>query len=296
MPLQHYATLALFRLTGGLAPRIPPALGYRLADWVGALNYRLAGRTAEAVRDNIRHVLAGQNAKASDEAKVSQTARQIFQSLVKNYYDLFHLAAVETSQVLALLEITGIEHVQQAQALGRGLVAASAHYGNPELMMHAVVAYGVPVLAVAEHIRPEAAYQYLVKLRSRHGLRLIPADGPLLQVYRTLKRGEGVALALDRDTTDSGVTIPFLGAPARLPDGYARLVARTHAPLVIGFARRLPSERLRLEIQAPYVPSLDSSQEEIYAQALNYGVQALARAVTAFPDQWMLTTPIWHPK
>ena len=183
-----------------------------------------------------------------------------------------------------------------AQALGRGMILASAHYGNPELLMQAVAALGVPILAVAERLKPEKVYHYMVELRGRHGLRLIPADGPLMEVYRTVRRGEAVALALDRDTTDSGIEVPFLGAAAHLPDGYAKLVARTRAPLVIGFSRRLPGERLRLELEPPYTPPESASREEIYAQALDYGLRALARAVTAHPDQWVLTTPIWNVK
>jgi hypothetical protein len=41
------------------------------------------------------------------------------------------------------------------------------------------------------------------------------------------------------------------------------------------------------------VPPEGGRREEVYAQALEYGVQALARAITAHPDQWVLTTPIW---
>jgi KDO2-lipid IV(A) lauroyltransferase len=287
---QDYITITLFRLAAALGPRIPPGIGYGLAAWAGEVNYRLSKRVAGAVRDNVRHVL-GDTASA---VEIDQVARRIFRNLIKNYYDLFRLAAADTPHVLSLLDVAGEEHIQAAQALGRGMIAASAHYGNPELLMQAVAALRVPILAVAEHLKPERFYQHTVELRSRHGLRLIPADGRLVEVYRTVRRGEAVALALDRDTTGSGVQVHFLGAPARLPDGYARLVARTRAPLVIGFARRLPGERLRLDMEPPYVPPEEASREEVYAQALDFGVQALARAVTAHPDQWVLTTAIWN--
>lgn len=225
--------------------------------------------------------------------EVERGARQVFQALVKNYYDLFRLAAAGTPQILGLLDINGGEHIQATQSLERGLILASAHYGNPELLMQAVAALRVPILAVAEHLYPERFHQYVVELRSRHGLRLISADGPLMEVYRTIRRGEAIALALDRDTTDSGVDTLFLGAPAHLPDGYARLAARTRAPLLIGFARRLPGERIRLDIEPPYVPPENTSREVVYAQALEFGMDALARAVTAHPDQWVLTTRLW---
>lgn len=288
------ALYSMLRLAGAVCPHVPPGLGYRLADRVGELNYRLSRRAAEAVRQNVWHILAGRGGAPPDDAQVDRIARRVFCNLVKNYYDLFRLSAANARQALDLLDIAGLEHVRTVRAVGRGMIVASAHYGNPELLMLGVAAAtGVKILTVAEHLKPEEVYRYMVARRSQYGLRLIPADGPLLEVYRVLRRGEAVALALDRDTTDSGVQVSFLGAPAHLPDGYARLVARTRAPLVIGFGRRLAGERVRLDIEPPYVPPPGAPREQVYAQALEHGVQALGRAVSAWPEQWVLTTAVW---
>ncbi|MBN1890965.1 MAG: lysophospholipid acyltransferase family protein [Thermoflexales bacterium] len=285
-----YLRVAPFRLAAALCPRLPPGLGYRLAEWGGELYYRLSQAAARAVRQNARHALGPD----ANDTLVEGVVRQVFRNLGKNYYDLFRLAAEEAGQLNAQLDRVKWEHFHAALALGRGVVAASAHYGHPEWMMHAIpAAWGTPVLAVAEHLQPEQLYQYMVKLRSRPYLRFIPADGALLEIYRGLRRGEVVAVALDRDTTGSGVDVPFLGANAHMPDGYAKLVARTRAPFVVGFARRLPDGQMHMEIDPPYVPPADASREQVYAQALEIGVQALARAVSAHPDQWVLTTPIW---
>lgn len=285
-----YWTVAPFRLAAALCPRLPPRLGYRLAEWGGELYYRLGKAAARGVRHNIRHVLGPDASNAQVEAVV----RQVFRNLAKNYYDLFRLAEAETGRLDAQFDRGKWEQFHAALALGRGVVAASAHYGHPEWMMHAIpAAWGTPVLTVAEHLQPEQLYQFMVKLRSRPYLRFIPADGPLLEIYRSLRRGEVVAVALDRDTTGSGVDVPFLGTTAHLPDGYAQLVARTRTPLVVGFARRLPDGQMRMEIEPPYIPLADTSREQVYAQALEFGVQALEKAVSAHPDQWVLTTPIW---
>ncbi len=290
MRLQDYGTSTLFRLAGALCPHTPPRLGYWLADGFGDLIYRRGGGTVKAVRDNVRHILGD----CASETGVDQVTCRVFRNRVRSYYDLFRLATADTQQVVDLVEVNGLEYIHPVQALGRGIIMASAHYGNPELLLHATAAaLKLPILAVAEHLKPERVYQYMVELRTRHGLRIIPADGPLLEVYRTIRRGGAVALPLDRDTTNSGVQVQLLGAPAYLPDGYAKLAARTRAPLVVGMGRCTADNRVHLDLEPPYIPSQDGDRDEIYEQALDYGVQALARAITAHPDQWVLTTPIW---
>lgn len=285
MNIEYY-----LRLAGAICPRLPTPLGYWLADRIGDVAYWRGGQAVEAVRDNVRHIL-GQHA---GQTQIEQTVRRAFGNRVKSYYDLFRLAHAAKRQVLALLDVTGVDHIQSARALGRGLIMASAHYGNVELLLHATpAALNMPMLAVAEHLKPESVYQYMVALRTRHGLRMIPADGPLRQVYRTIRQGGAALLPLDRDTTASGVWVELFDAPAYLPDGYARLAARTRAPLVVGLGERTPDNRLRLDLPPPYIPAESDDRETVYRQALAYGVDLLRRAIAAHPDQWLLTTPIW---
>ena len=151
---------------------------------------------------------------------------------------MFRLPAWTVEQLRAIVQIVGWETVEKARALGRGVLLCSAHLGQFEAGLQIVATNGVPVLAPAEHIQPERLYRFLADLRTRHGLRFIPSDGSMLEVFRALKRNEAVGLALDRDTTESGVDVTLCGKPAHVPDGYARIAAKTRTPLVTGFCYR----------------------------------------------------------
>lgn len=282
----------VFRALGVIAPHVPVRLGnaitVRLADAI----YRRGHTSVRGLRDNIRHAMG---ASASPDA-VDQAARRAFRTLLQNYFDMFHLAAMSLEQMRATIQIVNWDAIETARALGRGVLLCSAHLGHVEASLHLISINGLPVLAPAEHVQPERLYQYLCRLRTRHGLHLIPSDGSMREVFRALRRGEAVGLALDRDTTHSGVRVQLCGEWARVPDGYAHLAAKTRAPIVIGFCYRLPRGKLRAELGPVFVPDENGRREEIYRAALDFGVRELERAIQAHPDQWTLTTPLWDAR
>ena len=282
-------TYLAWRALGAVALSLPLDLGHAIARRLADLGYR---RNVQAVRGLRANISRAMGASAS-AARVDGAVRQAYRTLLSNYFDLFRLPALSAEQLRALIPVSGWEIVQAARALGRGVILCSAHLGHVEAAVQIVTLKGLPTLGPAEHIRPERLYRYLVSLRTRHGIRLIPTDGPMLGLFRTLRRGEAVGLALDRDVTGTGVQVMVCGEPAHVPDGYARVAARTGSPIVIGFCYRQPGGRVWAELGPSFVPDPVADREETYRAALNFGVQALERAITAHPEQWVLTTPLW---
>jgi KDO2-lipid IV(A) lauroyltransferase len=278
-----------FRMAGVLAPRIPRRLSYALVNWLANALYARDLETVRNLRDNLRHALG----PAASLDQVHAAARRAYRVLLLNYLDMFRLAALNDSQLRAVVEVINWDMVESARALGRGVLMCSAHLGHVEAGLQMVALNGLPVTGLAEHVQPERLYQYLVALRTRHGLRFIPTDGPMLELFRALHRNEGVGTMLDRDTTGSGVEVELCGARAHVPDGYAHIAAKLRTPLVAGFCYRLPDGRARIKLEASFVPDPAAERDQVYRAALEFGVRQLERVVSTRPDQWILTTPIW---
>lgn len=278
-----------FRLAGAVAPRLPARLGFALAGWAADAAYPFAAGAVSGLRSNIARVLG----PATPPGRVEAVVRQAYRTLLRNYYGMFYLSGQSVEQLRAMIEIVNGDELQRLVDLGRGVILCTAHLGDPEAGMQCAAAVGFKVVGPAEHVQPDKLFRYLTDLRTRHGLRLIPTDGPMLDLFRALRRGDIVGITVDRDTTGSGVPVEMCGAPAHLPDGYARLVAKTRAPLLAGFCYRLAAGRWRIEFGPSFVPAPVAAQEEVYRHALELGVRALESAATAHPDQWVLTTPVW---
>jgi lauroyl/myristoyl acyltransferase len=286
---QSKLTFDLYRLAGALVPRVPPHIGYPLFSLMGGLVHRFNASARANVHDNIRHVLG----PAASQAQTNRLARATFDYVAYNYYDLFRLPSLSTPQVAAMVHIEGWENVERALSLGKGVVMTSAHFGNIEIVLYAMLLRGLAITIPAERVEPPELYDYLAALRMSKGLKLIPVDGPMLELFRTLRKGGVAGIAGDRNVTDGGMIVEFFGAPARLPDGHVRLAMRTGAPLILGFSRRLGQDAYEARFWPHFRIPEAGSEEERLAAGMTYVVKGLEEAISAHPEQWAVTVPIW---
>ena len=279
----------LYRLGGVVIWRAPPRLGYFLADIGGALIYALTPGVRRRVCDNVTRVLGDK----ADPRTVRRTARQTLGNLVKNYYDLFRLPHLAPEKSAQLIEVEGWENVEAGLSQGQGLIVTSAHLGNIEVVVQIFALYDVPVTIPVERLQPPELFDYVRRLRTSHGLRLVPIDGPLLELFRTLRRGEVLGLAADRDITASGQIVDFFGAPARLPDGHVRMALRTGTPLLCAFSERLPDNRFVARILPPLTLTRTGDREADVVAGMRQVVSLMEQAISRRPAQWYVTNAVW---
>jgi KDO2-lipid IV(A) lauroyltransferase len=278
----------LYRLAGMIVPLLPRRFGYWLFARFGDIAFFLSPQR-RAVQDNLRHVLGPQ----VSDAELNRIAREVFRNQLRNYFDLFSLRRLKPSVIQQLVKIDRLDELLSGLDDGRGLIVVSAHFGNLDVAMQAVGLLGHPALLLVERLKPEKMFRYICSLRSRTGLTLMSVDGGLRQVFRALKANQMVLLAGDRDATNSGVQVDFFGAPACLPDGYARIARRTGARIAVVFCQRRPDNTflVRGELLPPFQPT-DDRDADVRA-IMKQVVGAMERYIAEHPDQWMMFQPIW---
>jgi KDO2-lipid IV(A) lauroyltransferase len=281
----------LYRFAGFLAPLFPLRLGHWLMDRIADLLARLRSEERAIVRSNILHVLGSDPGYDA----LDRMAYNTYRCSMKNYFDLFWMASRSGEKIRALVDADGMEHLDAAFDMGKGVIVASFHYGNPEVTLQMVPLVGKPCQAPAEHVKPEALYQYLCKLRTKRGLTLFPIDGPLTEILRALRRGDVIGLALDRDATDSGREVEFFGSPAHLPDGTALLALRTGAPVLVVLSRRLPGNRYSMRAFPPIVfPVTRQPDDATVLAAMRRILSVVEPELRKDPSQWVVFRRIWN--
>jgi lauroyl/myristoyl acyltransferase len=283
-------TYILFRLAGMVAPHIPRRVGYALMGLLAGLMYRLGRRNRDMIQSNVRHVLGAQ---ASAE-EVDAVARRIFHNLLNNYFDLFWLPGQRTEKIAPLMETHGEEHIAEAAALNKGIIAVTLHLGNQELMTQFKTISERRLNVVVEHVNNERVFRYLVSLRQSPGINIIPVDTGVREMFRALKRNEAVGLVFDRDINGSGRVIPFFGSPARLPDGYAVLALRLGAPILPGVAVRTPAGGYALYLEKPMFFEGRANNDEDVRRVMATVAPVAERLVSRYLDQWVYFHYVWE--
>jgi len=278
-----------YRLLGGLVGPLPPRLGYPLARRAGTLLYHFSPRLRRALEDNMRHVL-GPGAR---EEQVEALTREACANIAKGHYELFRVSRLTPEEIRSLVRIEGMENLQAASQPGKGVVVVSAHLGNVDIIAQAPLAYGIPIMGPVMHVQPERLFRYILRLRQSHGLRLIPNDGPLIEVVRALKRGDLVALPCDRVIADSTRVVELFGSPTRLPDGPVRLALRTGATLLPAFAQRLADDSFVIHVEPPLEIRNTGDREADIASGMEQVARSMERHISRSPGQWLIAAPLW---
>jgi lauroyl/myristoyl acyltransferase len=284
-----YISYVIYRLLGALFGPMPRHVGHAVARPAGWLLYALSPGLRSALQGNMRHVLGPD----ADEAQVRALARQACINIAKSHYDLFRVSRLTTEEIKDLTQIEGVEHVSRALDEGHGVVLASAHLGNIDVVGQLPTVYGVPLTAPIWHAEPERLFQYWLSLRQSHGLRLIPSDGPMMELFRTLKRGEIVALPCDRAYATSVRLVDFFGTPTYLPDGPVRLALRTGAALIPVFTLRLPDDTFLVRVEPPLELSQTGDRDADVSAGMEKLVSAMERRIAEHPEQWLVAAPVW---
>ena len=179
--------------------------------------------------------------------------------------------------------------IDEALALGRGLVFLTPHMGSFEITAQAYAQRYGAQQPITVMYRP-ARYRMLRELeeaaRARQALATAPASiGGVRQMMRALKRGEAVGLLPDQVPPEGmGVWAGFFGAPAYTMTLAARLAQQSGAPIVLAWCERLPAGRgfhLRLSRLAEALPRDD---EQAQAEVINRAMESL---ICQCPQQYL---------
>lgn len=282
-------TYLLYRFAGIAVPRIPPRLGYAVCQLLAGLLYQFNRSGRRNISLNLQRILGPNTAQAEIRPRIRAT----FNYVLYNYFDLFRLPELSDEAVDRLVTVSGWENVTTAMSNGQGILMTSAHLGNIEIVLYAMLRRGLSITIPVERINPPELFDYISRLRMSKGLKLIPIDGPLLNLIRALKKGEVVGVAGDRDITGTGRVVSFFGQPARLPDGHLRLALKTGAPLVVGFSRRNPDHTYHAYFLPPYYLPTAGTDEERLEAGMHFIITEMERAIRQTPEQWTVTVSIW---
>lgn len=218
-------------------------------------------------------------------------------SILKGVYRQMALSIVEEyvlddQRLLENSSIIGQEYVDKALSYGRGVILATAHFGNWEAA-RILPLKGLNVSVIAKKQRNTLFDAYTNSIRERNGVHVIDMKRGLRDIIADLKGNRIVAILADQNAGSKGMVLDFLGFPASHWKGVAKLSLRYKIPILPGFVVRDPDDKLRFEFSPIiYKPELED-QEENYPVILSEIIRVTEAYINQYPDQWFWVHKRW---
>ncbi|HEM56539.1 MAG TPA: hypothetical protein ENO30_07265, partial [Thermodesulfobium narugense] len=178
------------------------------------------------------------------------------------------------------------------KANDKGIVVITAHFGNWDLGSYIISSISKEcnkkTFAVAESIKPKWLFKFFKWTREKAGLETIPLNESTgIKSLKELKKGNVIALVVDRNLTKHGIKTTFFGRECIFNDGPSILIKRTNPKLFIAGLCRL-NKKYQIYFKEIEYKS-ESSKEEI----TNLLIKNLEEMIKISPTQWFIFQPNW---
>ncbi|WP_242395166.1 lysophospholipid acyltransferase family protein [Anaeromyxobacter oryzisoli] len=271
------------RLLGLLLVRIPHRWLMAAGAALGALVWAL-GIRRRVVLENLRLAFPEKT-----EAERRAIARATYRNLGQLVPDFLRVPALPKEEIERIFVYDGWEAYERARALGKGVIACTAHFGNFELLAAAHTLRGVPITMISRQMGKSGVNDLWRKGRQQAGVEdLVVGKGNVLQAAtRSLKAGRVLGYVIDQNQPGRSALFPtFFGVPAATAPTPAILARRTGAAVVFILSVPIGDGRHRAVIEGPLFPPDTGDRDRdalAFMQDLN---DRLERYVRRHPDRW----------
>ncbi|MDB6155638.1 MAG: acyltransferase [Chthoniobacteraceae bacterium] len=287
-----FYSLGAFKAGLALARLLPRSMAHTIAPVLGRIGYwhNHAGR--KALRTNLARV-TDRIGEEFDKLCASNVTH--FSRMIADYL----LCAGKHNLALELLEEwRGIENLERALALGKGVILVTAHLGNWELGATLLALRGLPMSIITLEEPTSELTRWRQEHRRQLGIKTITVgpghDFAFVEMIQALRRNEILAMLVDRPYAGTGIPVTLFGNATDFSTGPALLWQHTGAAVVPAFVLRNPRGRY-ISFADPTIDLVANSDPRIALQENTQRVATYFESIIReHPEQWFNYVPIWN--
>jgi phosphatidylinositol dimannoside acyltransferase len=266
---------------------LPEKATYRLFYKIADILVKRNGKSVQRLRSNLSRTQPGITSLNLDLLVIDA-----MRSYMRYWCDTFRFPDWSKQRVVQTVAVTNEHLLMEAIAAKTGVIVALPHAGNWDHAGAYFCAKGVPLVTVAERLKPEKLFLKFLSYRESMGMEVLPLDGRVLETLADRLRGGAlVALVADRDLSRSGIEVDFFGAPARMPAGPALLAIRTNAPLITAFVSYTDTG-VHIDFKNVVLPS-SGSEGEMVQEIVQMTARHFEDGIAHRPEDWHMLQRIW---
>lgn len=255
-----------------------------IGEKLGRAIYRASKKHRYRALSNLE--LAFPEMGAADRERL---ARRVFEHFGRVTADFLVSAKRTPEQLESEIRVEGLEHMDRALELGRGVVMITGHFGNWERQAAFASYRGYPVTVVQRDARNSKLNQMVQELREVPGTRVIGRGDAARPIIERLRNNEIIGILPDQNSDE--IFVPFFGKAAGTVLGPAVIAERTGSPVIASYCMWEGFGRYRMIVGPELVAEPGySTKGEGMIRAINASLENIIRA---YPEQWLWFHDRW---
>jgi lipid A biosynthesis acyltransferase len=261
-----------------------------LAHFLGSVAVLVVPRwRMQMAEANIRECLG-----VSDE-RAKQIAADSLHRFGRMVIEVMRFPLLNEKTIHEQVQVEGLEYLEAAYAEGKGVIMATGHYGNWELLGATVALHGYPMLSITRKQNNSHMDKAINEFREMVGQQVTYNRGKhgLLAISRMLKEKNLLGVLFDQDTNDDGVELDLFGKRSVIPMGAAALSRIYGSPILPIFMHNNDDGTCCAKIYPPlYTPKTGDKQRDFY-QVTRKLVDILEMEIINHPEMWFWVHDRW---
>lgn len=280
----------LYKVGEFIVTRLPLSMAYGFAIFFCDLQYLFSFRDRMAVYNNLVAIMP-------DEKNLHKKTREVFQNFGKYLVEFFCMTKkFDADFVRKNVKVVNQEVLKQVLDRGKGGIIVTAHIGNWEFGAILLCMLGYPIVAVALPHKERPVNDLFNEQREAKGITIVPPHLAIRKGMETIRNNKFFALVADRDFTQSGEVLDFLGKRALIPKGAALFSLKTGAPIVPCFLTRNADNTFTFDFKDPIIPPTqvdEDVKESALLAVMQQYTAVIEQKIREFPTQWLMFRQFW---
>jgi len=271
---------------------VPRSMAFQILRALSLICYHVLKNVRRRIKEHLSIAFGGEMAPE----EIQSMTKQVFLDLGRNAVDALRLPVIPPEEMDTLVRAEGLNHLDQALARGKGVIAVTGHIGSWELMAGYIARKGYPLYVIGRRLYDHRLNRILVRMRESTGLKNIERGGSTRKILKALSEGAMMGILIDQDTKVDGVFVDFFGKDAYTPTGPVVLAFKTGSPIVTLHIHLEENNTHHLRVDKEF----DLFQTGDYERDVLVNTQRLTSVLEGYirehPTQWVWMHERWKTR
>lgn len=266
--------------------KVPPLNSLSVyGEKFGLLVYYLYRKRRKIALNNLTLALG----KEKTHEEIERICRETYKNIGKDMVEMGRCLDYDEIYLKNFIKVEGKEHLDQALAQGKGVIALSAHFGNFPLMCVRLVKEGYPFSLVARDPENPKLAQFITSARERIGMESIPDKPRMICVSKcltALKQNRVLFIQIDQNAPVTEAWVDFFGYLVPTFKGPVIFSLRTGAPIIPMFILRESDRLHRILIHPPFELKVTGKTSQDIIENIAGLTKIVESVIREHPEQW----------